>query len=77
MILTLSVIGEIQDFVKIQTITEGGPGYSSYVPGLYMYKTAFGSSEYGKACAIGVTMLVVMLFVSFAINKLFKTESAD
>ncbi len=77
MILTLSVIGEIQDFVKIQTITEGGPGYSSYVPGLYMYKTAFGSSEYGKACAIGVTMLVVMLFVSFVINKLFKTESAD
>lgn len=77
MILTLSVIGEIQDFVKIQTITEGGPGYSSYVPGLYMYKTAFGSSEYGKACAIGVTMLVVMLFVSFVINKFFKTESAD
>ena len=77
MILTLSVIGEIQDFVKIQTITEGGPGYSSYVPGLYMYKTAFGSSEFGKACAIGVTMLVVMLFVSFTINKLFKTESAD
>ena len=77
MILTLSVIGEIQDFVKIQTITEGDPGYSSYVPGLYMYKTAFGSSEYGKACAIGVTMLVVMLFVSFVINKFFKTESAD
>ena len=77
MILTLSVIGEIQDFVKIQTITEGGPGYSSYVPGLYMYKMAFDSNEYGKACAIGVTMLIVMLLVSFAINKLFKTESAD
>jgi raffinose/stachyose/melibiose transport system permease protein len=77
MILTLSVIGEIQDFVKIQTITEGGPGYNSYVPGLYMYKMAFDSTEYGKACAIGVTMLVVMLFVSFVINKLFKTEAMD
>lgn len=77
MILTLSIIGEIQDFVKIQTITEGGPGYSSYVPGLYMYKMAFDSNEYGKACAIGVTMLVVMLFVSFMINKVFKTESVD
>ncbi|MBQ7372975.1 MAG: sugar ABC transporter permease [Clostridia bacterium] len=77
MVLTLSVIGEIQDFVKIQTVTEGGPGYSSYVPGLYMYKMAFDSNEYGKACAIGVTMLIVMLLVSFAINKLFKTESAD
>lgn len=77
MILTLSVIGEIQDFVKIQTITEGGPGYSSYVPGLYMYKMAFSSNEYGKACAIGVTMLIVMLFTSFIINKCFKTESVD
>ena len=77
MILTLSVIGEIQDFVKIQTITEGGPGYSSYVPGLYMYKTAFDSNEYGLACAIGVTMLIVMLTMSFIINKLFKTEAMD
>lgn len=77
MVFTLSVIGEIQDFVKIQTITEGGPGYSSYVPGLYMYKTAFDSNEYGKACAIGVTMLLVMLLCSFLINKLFKTEEVD
>lgn len=77
MILTLSVIGEIQDFVKIQTITEGGPGYSSYVPGLFMYKTAFDANEYGKACAIGVTMLIVMLFTSFIINTFFKTEAND
>ena len=77
MILTLSVIGEIQDFVKIQTITEGGPGYSSYVPGLFMYKTAFDANEYGKACSIGVTMLVVMLLVSFLINTFFKTEAND
>ena len=77
MVLTLSIIGEIQDFVKIQTVTEGGPGYSSYVPGLYMYQTAFASNEYGKACAIGVTMLIVMLVCSTLIGKLFKTEAAD
>jgi len=77
MILTLSIIGEIQDFVKIQTITEGGPGYSSYIPGLYMYKMAFDANEYGKACAIGVTMLAVMLVVTFLMNLLFKTEDVD
>ena len=77
MILTLSVIGEIQEFVKIQTITEGGPGYSSYVPGLFMYKTAFDANEYGKACAIGVTMLLVMLLCSFIINRCFKTEDLN
>ena len=77
MILTLSIIGEIQDFVKIQTITEGGPGYSSYLPGLYMYKVAFDSNEYGKACAIGVTMLLVMLFASFLMNVIFKKEDLD
>ncbi len=77
MVLTLSIIGEIQDFVKIQTITEGGPGYYSYVPALYMYKTAFSSNEYGMACAIGVCMLVVMLFVNMISNLLFKTEVTD
>lgn len=62
MIFTLSIIGEVQDFVKIQTVTGGGPGYSSYVPGLYMYNLAFNTSEYGLASALGVIMMLVMLF---------------
>lgn len=66
MIFTLSIIGEVQDFVKIQTVTGGGPGYSSYVPGLYMYNLAFNSSEYGLASALGVIMMLVM----FTFNKL-------
>ena len=77
MIFTLTIIGEIQDFVKIQTITEGGPGYYSYVPGLYMYKTAFDSSEFGLASAMGIVMLAVMLGFTFLSGKLFKTEAYD
>lgn len=77
MVFTLSVIGEIQDFVKIQTITGGGPGYYSYVPGLYMYKTAFDSGEYGLASAMGVLMMLVMLGFTYLSNFLFKTEAAD
>jgi len=72
MVFILTVIGEIQDFVKIKVITDGGPGYSSYVPGLYMYKLAFGNSDYGKANAMGVTMLIVMLTISIFSNKIFK-----
>ncbi len=77
MVFTLSVIGEIQDFVKIQTITGGGPGYYSYVPGLYMYKTAFDSGEYGLASAMGVIMMLVMFAFTYLSNFLFKSEATD
>ena len=73
MVLVLTVIGEIQDFVKIQTITNGGPGFASTVPGLYMYNQAFGRLDgYGIACAVGVVMLVVMLGISVLSNYVFK-----
>lgn len=77
MVFTLSIIGEIQDFVKIQTLTGGGPGYYSYVPGLYMYNLAFNSSEYGLASALGVIMMVVMLLFSFLSNLIFRGEAND
>lgn len=77
MVFTLTVIGEIQDFVKIQTVTGGGPGYYSYVPGLYMYKTAFDSGEYGLASAMGVLMMLVMLAFTYLSNFLFRTEATE
>lgn len=77
MVFTLSIIGEIQDFVKIQTVTGGGPGYYSYVPGLYMYNIAFNTSEYGLASALGVIMMLVMLGFTFLSNLLFKREAND
>ena len=74
MIFTLSIIGEVQDFVKIQTVTGGGPGYSSYVPGLYMYRMAFDSNEYGLASAMGVIMMLVMLLFNKLGDVIFKKE---
>ena len=77
MVFTLTIIGEIQDFVKIQTVTGGGPGYYSYVPGLYMYNIAFNTNEYGLASALGVIMMLVMLGFSFLSNLIFRREATD
>lgn len=73
--VVLTIIGEMQDFVKVFVITDGGPGYSSMVPALYMYKQAFEQNEYGYASAIGVTILIVILLLTVINNHLLKSRT--
>jgi len=70
LLLILSVIGTLQSFVLILIMTNGGPGYSSMVPGLLMYQAAFQDGRFGYACAIG-TAIFVVIFVLTYINMRF------
>ena len=45
MLTAMQVISGVQGYVNIQTITGGGPGDATYVPGLYIYDMAFGGSN--------------------------------
>lgn len=47
-LLITSIIGYIQSFDQFFVMTEGGPGTSSYVMGLYLYETAFKSYDFVK-----------------------------
>src|SRR5262245_17353131 len=42
----------------------GGPVYSTYTPVLYIYNTAFKSSEFGLAAAAGVFMFVAIFLLT-------------
>lgn len=77
LVIIMTIISEVQDFVKIMVVTDGGPGFASVVPGLYMYKQAFGQNAYGYANAIGVTLLVFILTLSLISNKLMKSKRTD
>lgn len=56
------LIGLLQDYSIQIILTNGGPGYSTYVPGWYMYRLAFTSGRYGYASAIG-TFLFIIIFI--------------
>lgn len=61
------IINGLQDYGTQMVLTQGGPGYSTYVPGYYMYTQAFAAGKMGYACAIGTTLFVcIMILTLFA-----------
>lgn len=61
MMLVLTFIGVVQDFTSIYILTGGGPGTSTYVPGLELYYNATKFGRYGYACALGVVMFLFIM----------------
>ena len=70
--LVFGFIGLMQDYSLQIVLTNGGPGYKTYVPGWYMYRMAFTSGRYGYASAIGATMFFAIFVISFVAMKLMK-----
>jgi raffinose/stachyose/melibiose transport system permease protein len=73
-ITILTIITSLQDFVKIMVMTSGGPGVSTTNPAMIMYNAAFGSSQYGYGSAIGVSLFLVILVLTFFNLKFLKTD---
>ncbi len=60
-------------------MTNGGPGFSTLVPGLYMYQRAFGAvgtreTELGYASAVGLVLFVIALAISIVSMKLIRSD---
>lgn len=72
--LIFGVINGFQDYGTQVVLTKGGPGFSTYVPGYYMYQliSTGGEGEYGKASAIGVILFVIIMVLTFICNKFVK-----
>lgn len=65
LIIILTVIGSVQGFVNFMVLTNGGPGDSTMVPGLYLYRNAMYYNRMGYACAIGTTLFIIILSLTF------------
>lgn len=59
--MILTMIFMTQRFDLFLVMTDGGPGYSTMVPALQLYQSAFNFLEFGYASAIGVVLFVAML----------------
>jgi raffinose/stachyose/melibiose transport system permease protein len=65
LILILTVIQLLQNVTLPLVMTNGGPGYSSYVPGLYMYFLAFQNGEFGLGMAVSMIIFVIVLILTW------------
>lgn len=68
--MTLTVLGAMQEFNSIFILTSGGPGTATYVPALELYLNAAQYGRYGYASALGVVLLVFTMLVTLISNKL-------
>jgi len=74
-VVILSGIYAVQNFVPILLLTNGGPGTATLVPGLDMYQQAFQSSEYGYGMAIGTLLFVAMLIFTLIVMRALRPRT--
>ena len=75
-VVILSGINAVQNFIPILLLTNGGPGTATLVPGLDMYQSAFQNDQYGYGMAIGTLLFVVMLVFTLAAMRLLRSRTA-
>jgi raffinose/stachyose/melibiose transport system permease protein len=74
-VVILSGIFAVQNFIPILLLTNGGPGTATLVPGLDMYQSAFASDQYGYGMAIGTLLFVVMLVFTLTAMRLLRPRT--
>jgi len=74
-VVILSGIYAVQNFIPILLLTNGGPGTATLVPGLDMYQSAFSNDQYGYGMAIGTLLFAVMLVFTIVAMRLFRPRT--
>jgi len=73
----LAGINGLTSFNSILILTMGGPGYSTSVPGFYMYEQAFISGQFGYASAVGLLLFVLAMALTLVVNKVIPVSESN
>jgi len=72
--VVLRLIDAMRALVVMYIMTFGGPGLSTEVLALHIFKTAFHGQRLGRASAMSVFLILFMLTVAFGVLRIFRTE---
>ena len=72
--LTITVIASLAAFDIIYISTGGGPGNTTNVPGLEIYRLAFYGRQVGLASALAVVLVVLVLIAVIPIQRLTRDD---
>ncbi|MGW0667238.1 carbohydrate ABC transporter permease [Streptomyces sp. NPDC002746] len=73
--VTVTVIAALASFDVVYVTTGGGPGDSTLVPGVLIYRLAFTAGEVGTACALAVVLSLLISLVVLTIGRLTRERS--
>jgi raffinose/stachyose/melibiose transport system permease protein len=74
-LLVLAVIGITQNLLPPLLLTQGGPGYDTYTPVLYMYNSAFTADQMGYALAIAFILFVISLILAIVTMRFLRGDT--
>lgn len=74
-VIVLHVLYTFNNFDFVYLSTGGGPVGRTEVMATYVYQTAWNYYEYGKASAIGVVMMAILMVFSIVYIKLVRSEA--
>lgn len=74
-VVVLSGIYAVQNFIPILLLTNGGPGTATFVPGLDMYQSAFQNNQYGYGMAIGTLLFLLMLAFTVVVMRALRPRT--
>jgi raffinose/stachyose/melibiose transport system permease protein len=73
--VTVTVISALASFDIVYIATQGGPGNSTMVPGLEIFYLAFSEREVGRASALAVALVVLVLACVLPIQRFTRDGS--
>ncbi|MFC3999391.1 carbohydrate ABC transporter permease [Nocardiopsis sediminis] len=72
--LVLTITYALRNFDIVWNTTSGGPGTSTTVPSVFIYRAAFTTRDYGEAAAISVLLTVLILAVTGLVLFLLRSK---
>lgn len=74
--LVLMIIGTLQayGFQLVLLGAEGGPRNKGLTPGLYMFYESFQNNNYGYACAIGLMLFFIIMFLTIINQRYVRVD---
>ncbi|WP_240951050.1 MULTISPECIES: carbohydrate ABC transporter permease [Bifidobacterium] len=69
---TMTIVAALASFDVVFMSTQGGPGTSTMVPGVQVYRLAFQQSRVGLASALAVVLMVMVLLVVGPLQRLIE-----
>jgi multiple sugar transport system permease protein len=63
LVLIIGIIGQTQNYLTVDILTQGGPGNATETAVYYIYQVAFVQFNFGEAAAMSVVLLVCLLVV--------------
>lgn len=72
--ITITIISALASFDVVYMSTQGGPGYSTMVPGVQVYQLAFTENRIGQSSALAIVLSILVLLVILPIQRIFREQ---